>query len=191
MFAAHRRRWRAGHLVLLALIAAAFLRRRRTGRGAVHADPVRRSGERHCGDSGRDATGRPGQPVGLRADGRGGTYARAAPRASDRPARDEHRRDSGAALTYNAGAVKFKSAVLYRSWTGSDAWGLFTNRSTSWDYMWTTPYDDRCSSHPHYGCTTRGTSGGRFVAANRLSLVAGTETTNGFNLSVLCDARRR
>jgi hypothetical protein len=94
---------------------------------------------------------------------------------------------SGAALTYRAGDVAFKSAVLYRSWAGSESWGLFANRG-AWDYMWTAPWDERCSSNPNYGCSSRGTSAARFVASNRTVLTAGTEVTNGFNLAVLCDA---
>ena len=185
MFSAHRRRSSAGLVALLACLAAALVPSPAQAAGGLYtqilcANPASGAAVIPDGEVPDGMTnpsnftfmsGASCGPEGMRIDQKVTTTTAHA----------------GAALTYRGGAVTFKSATVYRSWTGSDAWGLFTNRG-SWSFMWTTPFDDRCSSNTYYGCTSRGTTAGRFVEANKLTLTAGSETLNGFNLSVLCDA---
>ena len=126
MSAAHRRRSRAGHLVLLALSRQPSSRRRRTAPRGSYTQIL-------CADP---ASGSAVIPAGTLPDGMANPsdYALMAGRDGAACGAEGIRigqhvtttvAHSGAALTYHAGAVKFKSAVLYRSWTGSDAWGLF------------------------------------------------------------------
>lgn len=183
MFDPRRRRLTAGSLALLACAVTATtpgVARANTYRQILCANPA--TGERVLESGLPDGMDNPASyPMMSGAScGPGGI--------SIQQAETTNAPHTGGALRYRAGAVTFRSAELFRSWSGSSAWGLFVNRGPVWSDMWASPWNDRCSSNYAYGCTSRGASSPRFGAANRVTIVAGEESTNGFNLAVLCDA---
>lgn len=92
---------------------------------------------------------------------------------------------AGAALVYRAGAdVRFKSAVVYRRYTDNSNWSLFVHRAERWEDPYASPFDDRCDFWRQ--CTSLGAGDG-FLAANKLTITAGAEPTNGFSFAVLCE----
>lgn len=91
--------------------------------------------------------------------------------------------NSGGALVYRAAeGLSFRSATIYRRYVDTGNWSLFVHRAADWASPYAAPWDERCDP----GCTSLG-DGGTFSAANRKVITAGSETTEGFSLAVLCE----
>lgn len=93
--------------------------------------------------------------------------------------------NTGAALVYRADdeSVRFRGASLYRQYLDSGRWSLFVHRASDWASPYASPWVERCDGTT---CSSLG-NGTPFSAENRLTFSAGTESTNGFSLAVLCE----